>query len=160
MAGGGVLILVAVIIVTLVLIYHYSYSGFCIFGTCDSEIKITSTEHPKLISPGERFPVKFTISNLGISDGENCVLHFSTSSRIIDEVLSEPFSIESGKQLEIELVSPSHTRSNAGELTEFEKEHTMTAYTVCDGVQSQRFNFKTTLDVKSITEKIEDVFTP
>lgn len=158
MTGVGVLIIIMIIAVALITVYYYSYFGFCIFEICDDEIKILSAEFPESVPERQEFPIKFTIANLGNVEANNCVLHVSSGVSVIG-TLSESFSIEPEKKLNIDLVYPGLDLGNALRLFESEKETSITAWTVCDNAESQRSHFKIVLDVAFPIEQINDAFT-
>ena len=129
-------------------------TGLCFFGICDTEIEISDIIYPSQVKHLQSFETKFTVSNAGENTKQNCVLHFMLGSPGGYQILSEPFSISPDEKLNITLEFSGFKAS----LETGNSEKPMTAWIVCDGIESHRSFFKTFMDPRSILELWEDPF--
>ena len=135
-----------------------SVVGLCFFGVCDKEISITVMDYPTLVKYEQWFNVDFAVTNTGKNTIQNCVIHFTPYHRIIDQILSSSFSIESGETLDKTIKFSGFKRGNPpdDQLTQASKQ--MTAWVECDDIESHRIQFETQIDYPTIFEQIGDNF--
>ena len=141
----------------LFLILQLSVTGYCFLGICDDEIEIISATYPSPVKYDQDFLVIFTVKNAGENTAKNCILHFAPNARIIDEIRSPSFNIESGEKSFITLgFSGFGKDSDTVNVMESDLERTMTAWVVCDDLESHRATFGTIIDSSSIEGKLRE----
>jgi len=146
---------VCVAIAIFFIIAEISVMGLCFLGMCDTEIEIISTHYPSPVIYDQPFLTKFTVSYTGENTANNCILHFAPHDRIIDEILSEPFSIGTDEKVKIFLEFSGFGRDDQRvNVIESDLERTMTAWVVCDGLESHRVHLKTFLDYRTLGQML------
>lgn len=143
-------LIVPVLILAFVAIYliisaNIVVYGLCIFGTCNETIKITSIDYPKSVKYYQNFKVGFTVANSGNNIRNDCILHFAPYNREIDQNLSEPFSISANEKIDI-ILEFSGFGTGIGYGNYFGDSRQMSAWVVCNNIESHRIQFETVLE--------------
>jgi len=95
--------------------------------------------------------------NAGKNTAKNCILHFAPNTRIVDEIRSFSFNIKSNEKSFITLGFSGFGKDcQTVDALESDLERIMTAWVVCDDLESHRASFRTIIGSSSIEGKLRE----